>query len=130
MTARMRGNRAPPTAAPAGWNVMARAWRTTRAPILMRRVRRPVSVIHIIISANRPRTDHGMQTVVDGSRIFERTAGNIVQSRGLVQLPEQQRATVGTDLRAMDFQPHPPTAPDCRNRALYHPFRLHPAGDP
>ena len=52
-----------------------------------------------------------MQTVVDGSRISERTAGNIVQSRGLVQLPEQQRATVVTDPRAMEFQPHPPTAP-------------------
>ncbi len=43
MAARMRVNRAPPTAASAGWNVMARAWRTTRAPILMRRVRRLVS---------------------------------------------------------------------------------------
>ncbi len=42
MAAGMRVNRAPPTAASAGWNVTARAWRTTRAPILMRRVRRPV----------------------------------------------------------------------------------------
>ncbi len=85
--------------------------------------RRTVRVIHIIISGRSPedrlaqKPDHGMQTVVDGSRISDRTAGNIVQSRGLVQLPERQRATVGTDLRAMAFQPHPPTAPDCRNRA-------------
>ena len=42
MAAGMRVNRAPPTAASAGCNMMARAWRTTRAPILMRRVRRPV----------------------------------------------------------------------------------------
>ncbi len=85
--------------------------------------RRTVRVIHIIISGRSPaarlaqKPDHGMQTVVDGSRISERTAGNIVQSRGLAQLPERQRATVGTDLRAMAFQPHLPTAPDCRNRA-------------
>ncbi len=45
MAARMRVNRAPPTAASAGWNVTARAWRTTRAPILMRRVRRPVGAL-------------------------------------------------------------------------------------
>ena len=85
--------------------------------------RRTIRVIHIIISGRSPedrlaqKPDHGMQTVVDGSRISERTAGNIVQSRGLVQRPERQRATVGTDLRAMGFQLYPPAAPDCRNRA-------------
>ncbi len=85
--------------------------------------RRTVRVVYIIISGRAPedrlpqKPDHGMQTVVDGSRISERIAGNIVQSRGLVQLPERQRANVGTDLRAMEFQPHPPAAPDCRNRA-------------
>ncbi len=48
--------------------------------------RRTVRVIHIIISGQSPedrlsqKPDHGMQTVVDGSRISERTAGNIVQS--------------------------------------------------
>ncbi len=72
-----------------------------------------------------------MQTVVDGSRISERTAGNIVQSRGLVQLPERQRATIGTDLRAMEFQPHPTveTEPDitrfaCTLRVI-HPYSPH-----
>ncbi len=82
--------------------------------------RRTVRVVHIIISGQSPedrlpqKPDHGMQTVVDASRISERTAGNIVQSRGLVQLPERQRATVGTDLRAMAFQLHPTveTEPD------------------
>lgn len=43
MAAMVRVNRSPLTATSASWKVMARAWRTTLAPILMSRVYRLVS---------------------------------------------------------------------------------------
>ncbi len=58
MAARMRVNRAPPTAALAGWNVTTRAWRTTRAPILMRQVRRPVG--HLLRQVGALQEDTGI----------------------------------------------------------------------
>ncbi len=76
--------------------------------------RQTVGVVHILVSGQptedrlAQQANQGMQTIVTRPRVSQKPTSNVVQAKHFVKFPEQQQTTVGTDLRAMKFQTHPP----------------------
>jgi len=77
-----------------------------------------VGVVHILISSQPPehrlpeQTVKPMDRVLAASGVAQCCCRQIGQTERVIQLAHHQKATVGTDLRAANFQPHTPVEID------------------
>jgi hypothetical protein len=73
-------------------------------------VPKPVGIVHVLVAAEPPerrlakQSDHAVLAVLPGSRVHQMLPGQIGQPQGVVEFTDRQEPTVGSDLRAMEFQ--------------------------